>query len=1220
MNCPRCETPNPEGARFCTNCGGPMQTACPQCSSPIPQGAAFCPMCGHKVGQQRVAARAPALQRYVPAELMAKLEYARSHGGMLGERRTVTVLFCDVKGSTSAAEKLDPEEWAEIMNGGFECLIAPVYRYEGTLARLMGDAILAFFGAPIAHEDDPQRAVLAALEVLDEVQPYREKVKARWGFDFNVRAGINTGLVVVGEVGSDLRMEYTALGDAVNLAARMEQTAEPGTVQIAENTHRLVAPLFDFKELGAVEVKGRAEPVRSYRVLRPRAEPGRLRGLAGLEAPLIGRETEYRSLKAALAELRAGRGQIVSVIGDAGVGKSRLVAEVRKEVNSETVTSTERATGSSERPPVAWYEGRSFSYETSTPYAPFVDLLVECLRLRSRDSPAEKYARLKAEVASVMADRTLDVAPFLATMLQLPVEGEDFERVKYLAPPLLRAQVFRATCEFFGRLGRSRPVVLVFEDLHWVDSTSLELIEHLLPVTEQSTLMLLAVYRPQRQDPSWKLHELASRDYAHRYTSLMLEPLDAKDTRTLVNTLLHIEGLPDHLRDLILKKSEGNPFFVEEVIRSLIDSGSVRRDNGVWHATREIADIAVPDTIAGVITARLDRLSESARPVVQTASVIGREFGFDILAEISETPESLETALVDLQRRGLVREKSRLPSRVFMFKHALTQETAYSTLLLSRRRDLHRKIAGSYERSDSGRAGEIARHYLEAREAEKALPWLVEAGDQAARSYSTREAIDYYLKTMGIVDQVADTTHPRRAFEGLGGAYVFANEAGKAMETYERMLEFAKARNDRPMQVSALNKSGFAAGLRMGRLEEAERRLAEAERLARDCQDYPGLLELHITHCFINTTTGRFATAMDHLSQSAQLGKDLGAGPARLLSLTHISFVLTLMRRFDDAWGVIQEAKQLALDLGHREHYAELLAAPVAMRHLRDGDLDAARRSAEEALSIASTIRAVSPEADAALMLGGIAQATGEYEKAMEWHRRAAEAGKMAGFPFMEAVSLCALGTDYFQIGQEHRDRVLELHGQAKVLMEQPLGMAYGAMCWADIGFCYLSLGDLVQADECFVNGLTRPSAPMYLVEPFLIAGRALVALAKGEAAEAVRLAAEAEQSASKHGMKNCEPMLGLVSGRIEAARGRLSEALARFESAEAAAVAMKMLPMVWQARVAAAGILKAQGRQEEAGVRSAEARAAIDDIAGDFKDVTLREQFLRGALARFAS
>ena len=275
------------------------------------------------------------IQQYVPAELLAKLESARASGGMQGERRVVTMLFCDVQGSTAAAGNLDPEEWAEIMNGAFEHLIAPVYRYEGTLPRLMGDAILAFFGAPIGHEDDPQRAVLSGLDIIQGIRPYAEQVKSQWGLDFNVRVGINTGLVVVGEVGSDLRVEYTALGDAVNLAARMEQTAEPGTVQITDETHKLIAPLFDFEDLGGVEVKGKEKPVQCYRVLQSKAEPGQLRGIEGLEAPLIGRDLEMDRLRRATGELLQGRGQICSVMGEAGLGKSRLVAELHHALAAE---------------------------------------------------------------------------------------------------------------------------------------------------------------------------------------------------------------------------------------------------------------------------------------------------------------------------------------------------------------------------------------------------------------------------------------------------------------------------------------------------------------------------------------------------------------------------------------------------------------------------------------------------------------------------------------------------------------------------------------------------------------------------------------------------------------------------------------------------------------------------------------------------------------------
>ncbi|MBI2965283.1 MAG: AAA family ATPase [Chloroflexi bacterium] len=1213
MNCPSCGTPNIAGARFCMKCGNSLNAACALCSAPLPQGAAFCPSCGQKVGAPASAAAAPpTLQRYIPAELLAKLEYARNHGGMRGERRTVTILFCDVKGSTAAAEKLDPEEWAEIMNGGFECLIAPVFRYEGTLARLMGDAILAFFGAPIAHEDDPQRAVLAALEIQQEIEPYRATVRERWGIDFNVRAGINTGLVVVGEVGSDLRMEYTALGDAVNLAARMEQTAQPGTIQITQHTHRLIAPLFEFEPLGPMEVKGRTEPVNTYRVLRPRATPGQLRGLAGLDAPLIGRQKEFDTLMHAVAKLRAGRGQIVSVVGEAGVGKSRLITEFKREVMAQAEAGPGED-GNAPSLPVTWHEGRSYSYETSTPYAPFIDLLRDCFGLAQDEATAGQYVRVREQVGSIAPDRVQDISPFLGSMLQLPLEGDDLEKVRYLPPPMLRAQVFRSTCEFFGRLAATRPVVLVFEDVHWIDSASLELVEHLLPVTENAGLMVLAAFRPQRQDPSWRVHELASREYEHRYTAVQLEPLDADDTRTLVNTLLHVEGLPDRVRNLILQKSEGNPFFVEEVIRSLIDSGSVKREDGVWRATREIADLAVPDTIAGVITARLDRLNEEARPVVQTASVVGREFQYDVLAEVLETTSALDGALVDLQRRGLVREKARLPVRMFMFKHALTQETVYSTLLLSRRRELHRRVAGFYERTDPVRAAEIARHYLEARAFEQAVPWLVEAGDHAARAYSIPEAIDYYSKALEHVEPLPEIAYARRAFEGLAGAYVFGNDPSKAMAVYDRMLEFAQKRNDRPMQVSALNKSGFAIGMRMGQLPEAERRLAVAEKLARDCQDYPGLIELHITHCFINVTTGRFSTAMDHLSQSAQLGKDLGIGPARLMSLTHISTTLTLMRRFDDAWATAQEARQLAIDIGHREHLAELMAFPIAVRHIRDGDFDTAARSAEDAASLASTIRAASPEADAALVLGMVNQARGDYEKAIEWHERGIQAAKMAGFPFVEAIFQAALASDLLQISTENRSKALELHDRSTYLMNGPLGGAYGAMVQADMGFGLLALGAVDKAEECFERGIRQPSAPMYIMEPVLLAGQAIVRLAQGNLAEASDLVGKARGLVEQYAMKNCVPLVAFVSGKIEAANSRPEDALRYFDEAASAARAMGMLPLLWQARAGASACLAELGRRADADAARQEARTVIAEIASRFRDATLRDQYIRG-------
>ena len=603
MNCSNCQTTNPAEAKFCMKCGSALEARCPSCGSELPAEALFCFKCGASLaepeGAPDVKPAQASIEQYIPAELMAKLESARASGGMQGERRVVSILFCDVEGSTAAAEKLDPEEWAEIMNGAFEHLISPVYRYEGILARLMGDAILAFFGAPIGHEDDPQRAVMAGLDIIQDIAPYRQRVKEDWGLEFNVRVGINTGLVVVGEVGSDLRVEYTAQGDAVNLASRMEQSAAPGTVQITEDTHRLVAPLFEFQDLGGIEVKGKSEPVRSYRVLRRREVPGQLRGIEGLSSPLVSREKEMEALRGFIGELHQGRGQLFSVMGEAGLGKSRLMAELRKSLDSAGVLDDgdieSRATGNG----VAWYEGRSQSYETTTPYAPIISLLGGIFDIRTEQADTEKYGRIFTRLSNLMPDRASEVAPFIASVMGVQLAGEEAERVRYLQPPQLREKVFEAVSDLFEWLAMAGPKVLVFEDLHWMDPTSLDLLERLMRLSDRVSLAIVCVFRPWRQEPSWRFHEAASRDYSHRYNSVLLEPLDQESSRELVANLLEVEDLPATVGALILTKAEGNPFFVEEVIRSLLDAGLVVRENSHWRATREIERLAVPDTLAG---------------------------------------------------------------------------------------------------------------------------------------------------------------------------------------------------------------------------------------------------------------------------------------------------------------------------------------------------------------------------------------------------------------------------------------------------------------------------------------------------------------------------------------------------------------------------------------------------------------------------------------------
>ncbi len=382
MKCLNCQARNPDEAKFCMNCGTPLALT-------------IGPKDG---GMSNAQIKNQSLDKFIPRELMTKFEAARAQDAMAGERRVITMLFCDVKGSTAAAEKVDPEIWTEIMNVIFEYMIRPIYKYEGTVPRLMGDAILAFFGAPIAHEDDPKRAVLAGLEIQEGIKEYVKEIRIKHGLEFGLRVGINTGLVVVGTIGSDLRMEYTAIGDAINLAARMEQTAVPATVQISEETYKLVAPFFDFEALGEVEVKGKAALIKTYRPLALKQSPGHLRGLEGLSSPLVGREAQLGLLNGQLEQLKIGAGSIVAVIGEAGLGKSTLIAELKKSNDGYT-----------------WLRGDALSYARSVSYFPWRQIIRQSIDAHEDDSPSEVRGKLRHVPPS-------DV-PFLEAMLA--VESEE---------------------------------------------------------------------------------------------------------------------------------------------------------------------------------------------------------------------------------------------------------------------------------------------------------------------------------------------------------------------------------------------------------------------------------------------------------------------------------------------------------------------------------------------------------------------------------------------------------------------------------------------------------------------------------------------------------------------------------------------------------------------------------------------------------------------------
>jgi class 3 adenylate cyclase/tetratricopeptide (TPR) repeat protein len=663
---------------------------------------------------------------------------------LAGERRVLTVLFCDVKGSTAMAEKLDPEEWADIMKHAFAYLIPPVTHHDGIVARLMGDALLAFFGAPTAHEDDPQRAVRAGLEIVEGITGYREQLQRERGLDFNVRVGVNTGLVFVGAIGADRRVEYTAVGDTMNLAARMEQTARPGSVQITEQTFKLVEPWFEFEPLGGIQVKGKREPVLAYRVLRVKARPGRGRGLEGhgLSAPLVGRDQELERIEACVQHLyEREEGGIVGIIGEAGLGKSRLVAEAK-------------FFASSKRSSVLWLEAQALSFGQTISYWPFQQILRGWAGISEEDDTDTSLTKLESCVRGLYGEETTDYLPYLANLLALEVRGEYAERVKYLDGDAMGKQIFLTSRRFFERLAHAQPMVLIFEDLHWMDESSTLLLEHLLPLVETVPILIFGVSRPERETSAARLLELCRRDFADRYTEVRLAPLSESDSIRLINDLLDIENMPARLRELIVDKADGNPFFLEEVIRTLIDADAVIRDasSGRWRATAQIEAIHIPNTIQGVIMARVDSLDEGLKQVLRMASVIGRSFLYRVLKAITEAGQRLDDNLTELQSSELIHEKQRLPELEYMFKHALAQEATYESVLLTRRRDIHARVARAIESLFTERLEEfyglLAYHYAKAEVWGKAQEYLFKAGDQAGRMAADTEALSYYRQAL----------------------------------------------------------------------------------------------------------------------------------------------------------------------------------------------------------------------------------------------------------------------------------------------------------------------------------------------------------------------------------------------------------------------------------------------------------------------------------------
>ena len=718
MQCAQCQFDNPAGMKFCGQCGTKLALLCPQCRAEAPPGFKFCGECGASLAatatapaappapapasppQPERSAAPPVVQSYTPAHLAERI--LQSRAAMEGERKQVSVMFCDLVGSTALAERVGDESMHVLINRFFEMALGEVHRYEGTINQFLGDGFMALFGAPITHEDHARRAVLAAVGLQKKMRDRRADLAGGSGVEVQVRMGVNTGWVVVGGIGDNLRMDYTAVGDTTNLAARLQAAAEPGTILVSDSTSRMIYGEVELEALPPFQVKGKEAPIQAYRVsaLGPRQSEA---APPAVLSPFVGRERELRVLEELREQVEQGEGQVVGISGEAGSGKSRLLHELRHGPWGRSAT---------------YLSGRCLSYGSGTPYLPLLYMLRHDWGVTEADNPAVVAAKVRQSLEAAGLDPE-ENAPYLLSLLDLK---EGTERLADLSPQALQTRTFSILRQMLLNAAQDRLVVLEIEDLHWIDETSEEFISYLIEGMTAARILLLMTYR------SGYLPRWLEKSYA---TQITMRRLTARDSQAVVDSVLRRTKLPQDLALVVLEKAEGNPFFLEELTRSLLESQS-------------LADISLPDTIQGVLMARIDRLPEEHKRLLQTASVLGREFTLDMLEAIWERPESLTPLLVDLKRWEFVYEAPAGDRPTCFFKHALTQEAVYASLLTGRRQALHtaagRALEALYADHLQDAYDGLAYHYPKAGNAEKSVTYLSRFAERAARAYAHAEA------------------------------------------------------------------------------------------------------------------------------------------------------------------------------------------------------------------------------------------------------------------------------------------------------------------------------------------------------------------------------------------------------------------------------------------------------------------------------------------------
>jgi class 3 adenylate cyclase/tetratricopeptide (TPR) repeat protein len=1095
-----------------------------------------------------------ALLTYTPKHLADKILTARS--ALEGERKQVTVLFADTAGFTALARDLDPEVVHEVMDQCFALITAEVHRFEGTINQYTGDGVMALFGAPIAHEDSPRRAVHAALGMQRAIQDFRRELQVQRGFSIQMRIGINTGLVVVGKIGDDLRMDYTAVGDTTNLAARLQQLAQPGTVVISEATHKLVAGFFDTRDLGEHAVKGYPEPERVYAVLQARGRRTRLEVAAerGL-TPRVGRDRELATLLDLFQQAKAGHGQAVSITGEACIGKSRLVLEFRHApaAAGETVT---------------WLEGQCLSFGQAMPFLPVIDQLRANFGIEETDGEPEIIARVEAGMRRMDAiDTHIPAIRYL-----LAVDPGD-AALSAMEPAARRKQLVDAVLALSRRGAQLRPLILVYEDLHWIDTSTEALLGTLLDAIAGVPLLLLLTYRVGYTPP------FGSRSF---HTTLTLQSLSAADTMAMASRILGTQHFPEELKTVLLEKAEGVPLFVEEVVKTFLDVGALRRENGSYRVVQGLAEARVPDTVQGIIMARLDRLGEAGKRTVQLASVIGRQFLVRLLERIADLTGQLEGLLTELQTLELIYRQGLLPEPAYAFKHAMIQDVAYNSLLLRQRRELHRAVGTALEALYPERLAEhyeeLAHHFTQGEEWAKAMAYSTLAGDRAVEAFANAEARAHYTCALQAAARVTPPLEPgvvARLHVKYGAVLTVLREREGAEAAYQQALELMRQTADQGGEIDIL--VGLSATYRVFHREAPAIAIIEqALAMARELGDRAGEARCLANRALLRSVGyGQLVETTPDAEEALRLAREIGDPKLLAEALISLGRILQWRAVFDRSLGYLHEG----MDLARLTHAGFLFSMAV-------------------------------------FFIGNAYTARSAYEDALRWYQQLSDYASKAGDKLHIARIPNLIGGIHLELFDLDEALRLNLEGDEMAQRPFPWPEPRGHSL-VKAGLAHLYRGEHGPAEACFHRAEALLEVDTWLRWRWHIAllyAFGELALTQGHHDQAWSYATQSLELATQTDSRKHMARAQRLQGDILAVSGRLAEAAQTLAASVRLAEQLQTPREVWLGKAALGKVLARLHRDKEAEAQLTQAIQTIEAIAANLHTPRLRHSFLNAA------